>query len=88
MQPSGHTTAHEVQPVHFSQLCCWMKGYPLWFTFLSTRLRRFSGQASMHSLQPLHRSVSTTIAPLIIVMDFLLAVDILVVKVEDFVGHF
>jgi tetratricopeptide (TPR) repeat protein len=49
-----------------------------------------SGHATTHKLQPLQRSVSTTIAPLIfaiIYVLYLLIVHILVVEVQDVHSH-
>ncbi len=65
MQLSGQITPHEVHPVHSSGFAITAKEYPLLFTSADI-VRTSSGHAVVQTAQPLHRSVSTTIVPLIL----------------------
>ena len=67
MHPSGHTIAHEAQPMQVSAVSM-QKGYPRWFTSPVASASVFVGQATMQRLQPLQRSVSITTAPFIFPM--------------------
>ena len=66
MQPSGQTVAHAVQPMQVSALISSQYAYPRWFTAVLQRANVCVGQATTQRLQPLHRSVSMTTAPLIL----------------------
>lgn len=64
MQPSGQTKPQLEQPVQLSGLSMYEYVYP--FVLTSFDIARTSnGQDLTHMSQPLHRSTSTTIAPLI-----------------------
>ena len=65
MHPSGHTVAQDAQPLQVSSNTCWANVYPFLFTSLAVSDITCSGHATTQRLQPLQRSVSTTIAPLI-----------------------
>jgi hypothetical protein len=59
---SGQTYAHAEQPTQESGSDIKEKLYPFEFAS-SLRDKTFDGQATTHKLQPLQRSIFTTIAP-------------------------
>lgn len=72
--------AHEAHPIHLSSVCV-ANGYPFLFTSFWARLIIFTGHAATHKPHPLQRSVSTTIAPLIVAIKItLLVVHILIIE--------
>lgn len=75
MHPSGHTIAQEEHPLHLSSSICEAYGYPFLFTSFWVKAKISSGHATTQRLQPLHRSVSTTIAPLIVAINNSLLVE-------------
>lgn len=64
MQLSGQITAQEAQPVHASGVAIRATGYPLLFTSVDSASTSH-GHAETQTPHPLHRSLSTTIVPLI-----------------------
>lgn len=68
-------TAHEAQPMQASGLAIWATGYPLLFTSEESESTS-QGQEAMQTPQPLHRSLSITIVPLILAIISLISVCI------------
>jgi len=64
MQASGQTKAHAEQPTQESGSAIYEKLYPFELASLFSN-NTFAGHATTHKLQPLHRSIFTTIAPFI-----------------------
>jgi len=62
MHASGQTNAQAEQPTQESGSAMNEKLYPFEFASLFSN-NTFDGQATTHKLQPLHRSMFTTIAP-------------------------
>jgi len=65
IHPSGQTVAQDEQPIHESWSMGWAKLYPFIFTSFAKDIT-CTGHDTTQRLQPLQRSVSTTIAPLIL----------------------
>lgn len=59
--------AQEAQPMHVSATSL-QKAYPLWFTSFLDNASVWVGQATTHNAHPLHRFVSMTRAPVILVI--------------------
>ncbi len=64
MQLSGQITPHEAHPVQASGWAIRTTGYPLPFTS-DDKASTSHGHEATQTPQPLHRSLSTTIEPLI-----------------------
>lgn len=69
MQLSGQMTAHEAHPVQASGLAIRVVGYPLLFTSTDSASTSHGHEATQ-TPQPLQRSLSTTIVPLIFAITF------------------
>ena len=66
--------AHEAHPMQVSAISL-QKAYPLWLTSFFVRASVWVGQATMQSPHPLHRLVSMTSAPFILLMVDVLITD-------------